>query len=95
MILDLLKKPDDLPEKFEHKNFGKIVRSNGQFSIDSENKVNNHFLEALNFFQEEPPQVEDAIADFSINETRKQMTFISLLSLVAQALLTATATHLE
>ncbi len=29
--------------------------------------------------------VEDAIADFSINETRKQMTFISLLSLVAQA----------
>ena len=30
-------------------------------------------------------QVEDAIADFSINETRKQMTFISLLSLVAQA----------
>ena len=40
-------------------------------------------------------QVEDAIADFSINETRKQMTFISLLSLVAQAMLTATATHLE
>jgi len=30
-------------------------------------------------------QVEDAIADFSINETRKQMTFITLLSLVAQA----------
>jgi biopolymer transport protein ExbB len=29
--------------------------------------------------------VEDAIADFSINETRKQMTFINLLSLVAQA----------
>ena len=29
--------------------------------------------------------VEDAIADFSINETRRQMTFISLLSLVAQA----------
>lgn len=30
-------------------------------------------------------KVEDAIADFSINETRKQMTFINLLSLVAQA----------
>lgn len=29
--------------------------------------------------------VEDAVADFSINETRKQMTFITLLSLVAQA----------
>lgn len=29
--------------------------------------------------------VEDAIADFSVNETRKQMTFINLLSLVAQA----------
>ncbi len=29
--------------------------------------------------------VEDAIADFSINESRKQMTFISLLSLLAQA----------
>jgi len=29
--------------------------------------------------------VEDAIADFSINESRKQMTFINLLSLVAQA----------
>jgi len=29
--------------------------------------------------------VEDAIADFSINEGRKQMTFINLLSLVAQA----------
>lgn len=30
-------------------------------------------------------KVEDAIADFSINEARKQMTFIQLLSLVAQA----------
>lgn len=30
-------------------------------------------------------KVEDAIADFSINETRKQMTFITLLSLCAQA----------
>lgn len=30
-------------------------------------------------------RVEDAIADFSINESRKQMTFINLLSLLAQA----------
>ncbi|MGE9267652.1 MAG: MotA/TolQ/ExbB proton channel family protein [Verrucomicrobiales bacterium] len=30
-------------------------------------------------------KVEDAVADFSINETRKQMTFINLLSLVAQS----------
>jgi tetratricopeptide (TPR) repeat protein len=63
-FLDLLKKPDNLPEKFEHKIFGKIVSSNGQFNVDSENKVNNHFLEALNFFQEQPPKVEDAIASF-------------------------------
>ncbi|MDB4321254.1 MotA/TolQ/ExbB proton channel family protein, partial [Akkermansiaceae bacterium] len=30
-------------------------------------------------------RVEDAIADFSINETRKQMTFINMISLVAQS----------
>ena len=30
-------------------------------------------------------KIEDAIADFSINEGRKNMTFINLLSLVAQA----------
>ncbi len=30
-------------------------------------------------------RIEDAIADFSINETRKQMTFINLISLVAQS----------
>jgi len=30
-------------------------------------------------------RIEDAIADFSINETRKQMTYINMISLVAQS----------
>ncbi|MDB4333439.1 MotA/TolQ/ExbB proton channel family protein [Akkermansiaceae bacterium] len=83
--------PDDLKAALMDHMVNCRVRSAIELSASHPSYLGRMMAYSLPNIDATPPEdlgrerVEDAIADFSINETRKQMTFINMISLVAQS----------